>query len=174
MLISSSATASPLRPVLKLEAINMNSTKGAGLPKRRFSQFNRKSRRRQLSTSQGSWDITPTPGTGVSEMYSGTSDYFRQRIDDVSVRDQAKTSTSPLTRDNEGTDQEVEVVVDIPDHLPNSPLCPKNAVLYGLSDMRDGRRLICPLHGDRSGVSSVDGLANGVREKETVSLMDMM
>lgn len=57
------------------------------------------------------------------------SPVFRQRFDQYSIVD------------DEDEDNESEFQLDVPDHLPSSPLCPLNPKYRG------GVKAICPLHG---------------------------
>ncbi|KAF1354014.1 hypothetical protein BDV97DRAFT_347915 [Delphinella strobiligena] len=76
----------------------------------------------------------------------GSPDYFRQRI--------LQTTNTPEE------EEDVEIDVDVPDHLPNSPLCPKNATMYGLAvkEGPGGKKKVCPLH-ERGGG---DGMTRSV------------
>ncbi|KAF4552912.1 Hypothetical protein D9617_8g049250 [Elsinoe fawcettii] len=65
---------------------------------------------------------TPGPERSVE----GSKDFFRMRID------QAMDAPD---------DQTTGFSFDIPDHLPNSPLCPLHPKHHG------GQKLICPMHG---------------------------
>lgn len=77
---------------------------------------------------------------GGDSIRSDQTDYFRQRID--------------AAADDIGNGEfgEFEYAWNVPDHLPNSPLCPMNAELYGLIKGGNGiaRRKACPLHEMRS------------------------
>lgn len=97
----------------------------------------------------------------------GSPDYFRQRI--------------LQTTDTPEEEEDVEMDFDIPDHLPNSPLCPKNATMYGLvvKEGPRGKKKVCPLHerGGNDGMTksvSVDMSGTVKRKVRDFSLRDLL
>lgn len=133
----------------------------------RGTLFRRTMRRLHTSSSYNSDD---TPTIEIEAPYLGPPDMFRQRINlDVIA-----------PKDN---DSDLEFDYNIPDHLPNSPLCPKNAALYGLrTSVGDGRkRRACPLHDRKASTGEhVEMIRAGIPERKRpsgrrgIAMMDMM
>ncbi|TKA53768.1 hypothetical protein B0A49_12046 [Cryomyces minteri] len=77
-----------------------------------------------LSSALDEGDTVPVAGFGSS------NDWFRVRMDEILNDD-----------DDLDGDHDVPFVLDVPDHLPNSPLCPLSP------KHKSGGKAVCPSHG---------------------------
>lgn len=139
-IVSPKTTSIPKTPLVPLTPTRSSSSK------RDFLSSHIRTRSKASSTSIASTDNAASlPKNRFSSAnvakaagkHTASPEYFRQRVDQ-----------SENERDEEDDDDgSVVYAWDLPDHLPNSPLCPQNARLYGKAVDERGGKKVCPMHG---------------------------